>query len=111
MPRQQIAEARRPRPIHGGTQIRAELMRSPFSGFQRDIARKSFGDDHINNPLPYVVTFDETMIVEMLKFAFAQNPAGLPHLLKSFNFLYSDIEQTDRRADRCRKARAPSHCP
>ena len=66
--------------------------------FERDIASKTFRHDNVDCPFADVVAFDKSVIVEMGELAFAQNAAGLSHLLKSFHFLDPDIEQSDGRA-------------
>src|SRR6476646_5088462 len=73
-------------------------MGRAFCSFQRNVTGKAFGDNDINNALAYVIAFDETMIVEMRELAFAQDAASIAYLLESFDFLDSDVEQTDGRA-------------
>src|SRR4029078_2671569 len=95
--RKQIAEACCPCAIHCRAQIRCELMRRPLRGLQRNVACKPFSDHDVHRTLADIVALDEAMVVEMRELALAQNAPSFAHLLQSFDFLDTDIQQTNGR--------------
>ena len=70
------------RTAHRALEIFADLAGGAFGGLERDIAGKTFGDDDVDLAAADIVAFDKALIVEIGQILFAQDAAGLAHLLR-----------------------------